>query len=94
VVYPRTYASPFRYITDDGNKKLCKTCTFRPWAPWGQIAKVVVRVVRADGTIKWVRASKLGDRWVARVKPTDTVTLEPGSILDFFGETNLKRVEF
>lgn len=44
VVYPRSYASDFRFIADTGNLRICKTCTFRPWASAGQIATVEARV--------------------------------------------------
>jgi hypothetical protein len=94
VVYPRTYASSFRYISDDRNTKLCRTCTFRPWARFGQITKVVVRVVHSNGTVEFVRARKVGARWVATVTPSDKVTIEPGGIIDTFGETNAKRLTF
>ncbi|MFY9587319.1 MAG: neutral/alkaline non-lysosomal ceramidase N-terminal domain-containing protein [Actinomycetota bacterium] len=90
--YPRTYASPFRYISDDGNAKLCRTCSFRPWALKGYAKRVVVRVKHTNGDVDYVVAKRVGDRWVVTVSPKDTVTIEPGGILDYFGETNATRL--
>jgi hypothetical protein len=67
--YPRSYATSFRTIkddhdTDDGDKSaFCRTCSFRPWARYGQAATAVVTVTRADGTVVEVPA---------------TLTYEPG----------------
>lgn len=32
LTFPKSYTSPFRFVKDDGNATLCKTCSFRPWA--------------------------------------------------------------
>ena len=91
VNYPRTYTSPFRYIHDDGNKVLCKTCSFRPWALTGSIASATVHIVRGEVGFDEA-ASLVGGRWVAAVQPGDVVTIEPGGIVDGFGETNGSRI--
>jgi hypothetical protein len=91
VSYPRTYTSPFVYIHDDGNKQLCKTCSFRPWASVGSVASATVHVVR--GGVPFDEAASLvSGRWVAAVQPGDVVTIEPGGIVDEFGETNGSRI--
>jgi len=28
---PRSYASSFPFVADDGDPRICDTCTFRPW---------------------------------------------------------------
>jgi hypothetical protein len=94
VRYPRTYRSPFRYIRDDGDPVLCRTCSFRPWAQVGEIASLVVHVVRAGGGTADVPAVRTGDRWVAATAlgPSDAATIEPGALLDTFGEINGARI--
>ena len=87
IAYPRTYSSQFRYIQDDGNQTLCKTCTFRPWARTGTVATATVHVVRAGNGFD-LAASLVSGRWVAATQPGDVVTIEPGGIVDDFGETN------
>jgi hypothetical protein len=94
VAYPRTYPSLFRFISDDKNPSLCRTCSFRPWARSAQIVRVVVRVVHANGRVENMVATRSGDRWVVRTKPSDKVTIEPGGVHDAFGETNAARVTF
>ena len=89
--YPRTYTgSPFRFIRDDGNQKVCKTCSFRPWASSAPIASAVVTVTRAGGSVEQVAASLVDGRWVA---PTalgagDRAVIEAGAVRDANGETN------
>ena len=67
--YPRSYASAFRTIKDDHDmdgpdkSAFCRTCSFRPWARYGQAASAVVTVTRADGRVEQVPA---------------TLTYEPG----------------
>ncbi len=94
VSYPRTYASLFRYINDDKNQRLCRTCSFRPWARSAQIVRVVVRVVHANGTVENMVATRSGSGWILKTKPSDRVTIEPGGVRDAFGETNAVRVTF
>lgn len=90
VRYPRTYASPFRYVRDDGNAVLCKTCSFRPWASTGEVAHVFVTVRRAGGMTELVSAVLSNARWVAdaRLQPGDSASVEPGGVMDAFGEIN------
>ena len=90
VTYPRTYSSPFRYIKDDGNKDLCKTCTFRPWASRAGIASASLTVVRDHGESRVVPAVFSGGRWYVT---TDLVKGEravvaPGNVVDANGEAN------
>jgi hypothetical protein len=90
VAYPRTYASPFRYVRDSGDKVLCKECTFRPWASTAGIASAYVTVTRGDRVTRRVPASLSGGRWYAAValRPGETATVAPGDVLDDNGETN------
>jgi hypothetical protein len=85
--YPRTYTSPFRYIHDDGNQTLCKTCSFRPWASKANFTAVTVHIVRGSTSFD-VAASSVSGRWVVPVQAGDVVTIQPGGIVDDFGETN------
>ena len=90
ILYPRTYASPLRYVGDDGNQTLCKTCSFRPWAARGTVASAVVLVDRLIGPDEVVAATLQGGRWVAAAALGigDTATIRPGDVRDAFGETN------
>ncbi|HVL91316.1 MAG TPA: neutral/alkaline non-lysosomal ceramidase N-terminal domain-containing protein [Actinomycetota bacterium] len=94
--YPRTYASGFRYIRDDGNQTLCKTCTFRPWASRGTVASAAVYVDRLVGPDEVVPATLQNGRWVAAagVLPGDVVTIRPGDVRDAFGEINGSSLTF
>ncbi|HEX9711206.1 MAG TPA: neutral/alkaline non-lysosomal ceramidase N-terminal domain-containing protein [Actinomycetota bacterium] len=94
--YPRTYDSAFRFIRDDGNQVLCRTCSFRPWASRGEVASATVRVVRAGSSVELVAASLDGERWVAptALGPGDTAIIDAGGIVDTFGETNAAPVAF
>jgi hypothetical protein len=89
--YPRTYSSQFRYIHDDGNQTLCMTCSFRPWAKSGNVTAVTVHVVRGDTEFD-VAATLSAGRWVVAVQPGDVVTIQPGGIVDDFGETNAAEI--
>jgi hypothetical protein len=59
VVYPRSYASGFGFIADTGNPRICKTCTFRPWAATGHIAAVEASV--AEGPWQAVSCTARAD---------------------------------
>jgi hypothetical protein len=89
--YPRTYSgSPFRFIKDDGNAVLCKTCSFRPWASQGTVESVTVHVKRAGGGVVNVPAAFSNGKWVAATAlgTGDVATVLPGGIVDSFGEIN------
>jgi hypothetical protein len=96
VAYPRTYASPLRFVRDDGGGKpgaslLCKTCTFRPWARTGEVVSAVVTVLNPQGRpVRTVRARLVGGSWVAdtRLGRRERAVLLPGALRDGFGETN------
>ena len=91
IKYPRTYASPFRFVRDDGDKRLCKTCSFRPWASTGQAVLAFVTVIRSGGAIDVVLAAPGNDgRWHAAtaLAPGDTASIAQGGIIDSFGEIN------
>jgi hypothetical protein len=91
IVYPRTYASPLRYVADDGNATLCRTCSFRPWATHGDVDHVDVRVLRPDGTVrKTVHARLVDGEWVANtnLKGNGVAEVPVGGIVDRFGEIN------
>jgi hypothetical protein len=61
--YPRTYASAFRYIADDGNAALCKTCSFRPWAKQGTVTEAEAAIVLTDFTVVTRSAVPVGGGW-------------------------------
>lgn len=92
--YPRSYTSLFRTIKDDGNNggtsRICRTCTFRPWAASAPAASAVVTVTRADGSVEQVPAALVGGRWVAdtNLLPGDRGVIAAGGVLDAFGEMN------
>ena len=91
--YPRTYTPDpvIRFIADDGNPVLCKTCTFRPWAKKGTVASATVTVVGADGkAVRSVAATPAGGRWVAptALVPGESVRIDAGAVVDTFGERN------
>ena len=90
VAYPRTYKSPFRFIADDGNAVLCKTCTFRPWASSSTVGAATVTVTRAAGGVERVRARLAGQRWVAdtNLATGDRAVIGRGDVVDANGEIN------
>ncbi|MDP9405231.1 MAG: hypothetical protein M3O86_01300, partial [Actinomycetota bacterium] len=57
IAYPRTYASPFRFVKDDGRTTICRTCSFRSWASRGEVAAATVTVTRASGAVEQVPAA-------------------------------------
>lgn len=58
ITYPRSYAeSPFPYIADNANPRLCNTCTFRPWATSGQLVRAEVVISKAGGSSETRAAS-------------------------------------
>lgn len=90
-VYPKTYTLPgFVAIADDLGKTVCRTCTFRPWAPGAAIASVAVRVTRANGAMETIPASLVDGRWVAdtRLAVGDAAMIAIGDAKDAFGEIN------
>lgn len=91
-VYPRSYAgSPFRYIRDDGNQVLCRTCSFRPWAATGTVTSATVTVVRDGGAVDLVPATVDGNGvWTAAtaLASGDVASIAAGGIVDAFGEIN------
>jgi hypothetical protein len=94
VDYPRTYASPFRTVRDDGRQTICRTCSFRPWAATGEAISAVVTVTRADGSQEQVVAERVGGRWTAptALRPGDRAELLPGALRDAGGNTNAAAV--
>ncbi|MFA5938254.1 MAG: neutral/alkaline non-lysosomal ceramidase N-terminal domain-containing protein [Sinimarinibacterium sp.] len=62
IAYPRSYAdSPFPFVVDNADPRICATCTFRPWAQRGQFSHaeviadggnaVVAQCVRNGGSL-------------------------------------------
>ncbi|MFA5785952.1 MAG: hypothetical protein WDA71_03055, partial [Actinomycetota bacterium] len=89
--YPLTYSSPIRFVSDDGRRPVCHTCTFRPWAQTGTVASAALTVVRANGRTDHVAASLRDDgRWYANahLRPGDRMLVERGGIIDGYGEIN------
>jgi hypothetical protein len=90
VVYPRTYASPFRFVKDDGNAVLCKTCTFRPWAAGATVVSAAVTVIRDHGASRVVPATYENGRWygTTELAKGETAVVAPGTVRDSYGERN------
>jgi hypothetical protein len=91
ITYPRTYDSLFRYVKDTGDPRLCKTCSFRPWATTGTAASVAVDVVDEAGTvIRTVDAEQIDGRWVADTALVDGeyARIDSGGVRDTWRETN------
>jgi hypothetical protein len=94
IEYPRTYDSPIRMVRDDGNQRVCKTCSFRPWAATGEVASATVSVLRpkAGGLheVRTVAAQEVGDRWVAdtNLRGQEIAVVHRGSVRDTWGEIN------
>ncbi len=88
--YPRSYASVFRYIADDGNPRICETCTFRPWASQGVPVSAQVTIARSGGGNETVAATPVAGRWTAAttLASGDRAFIAPGGLLDDRGETN------
>lgn len=83
----------FRTIRDDGKaggSKLCRTCSFRPWAETAAPVSAVITVTRVDGSVEQVPAALVDGRWVAGTSllPGDRAVVAPGAIRDAYGETN------
>ena len=93
--YPRTYTSRSfgTFVRDDGNPRVCKTCSFRPWAKSGSLTKVSVTVTRVSGATQKVAATRVGDRWVAAtaLQPGDRAHVAAGDAIDTWGEFNAAR---
>jgi hypothetical protein len=98
VSYPRTYASPIRFVGDDkggtpgASSLVCKTCSFRPWAAKGTVVQATVSVLRGDRVVRVVAAHRVegGSGWVAdtRLRPGERAVILPGGLRDAYGETN------
>ena len=93
--YPRTYTPDpvIRFIGDDGDPTLCKTCTFRPWARSAEVAQAAVTVVGADGRPVRTAAATLrttDGRWYAAtaLAAGERVRIDAGAVRDTFGEIN------
>jgi hypothetical protein len=99
--YPRSYASPFRTIKDDGRATICRTCSFRPWADTVRDGTAVVTVLRADGSEQPVTARLVADGpgvaprsavpWFTAdvaLRPGDRVVVRPGDLVDAAGNSN------
>lgn len=89
VRYPRTYASVFRFVHDDSDALLCKSCSFRPWARTAPIASAYVTVTRGKKS-RVVAAYYADGRWWADtdLSARDRAVVAAGSVLDANGETN------
>ncbi|PPE74919.1 hypothetical protein C3942_04375 [Solimonas fluminis] len=84
IVYPRSYeGSPFPFVSDNGDPRICDQCTFRPWAQRGWFQRAELLVTRAGGASETLAAScsargkacrvsvKLGDGDHARLRAVD-----------------------
>ncbi|HZP11166.1 MAG TPA: neutral/alkaline non-lysosomal ceramidase N-terminal domain-containing protein [Nevskiaceae bacterium] len=94
VVYPRSYSSPFKFIQDNGDPRICDQCTFRPWAKKGVAKSAVVTVKRANGTLQTFAASLSNGHWKAATKllSGDQAFIAPGGLRDNNNETNRAQI--
>ena len=92
--YPRLprqdHRAGINWYADDlggtpGHSLICKTCTFRPWAPAGQVVSVNVD---AGGSVIAAAYDGTSGRWVASVPTGVAVRVPAGGVRDAFGETN------
>jgi hypothetical protein len=91
IAYPRTYTSPLRFVADGPSDRICRTCSFLPWATSGEVETVVVRVLGPTGRLlRTVPAALVDGRWVADTNLTSaqTARIEVGDIVDTWGEIN------
>lgn len=91
IAYPRTYQSVFPYVRDDGDQRLCKTCSFRPWASTGEAVSVTVKVIDDSDTMLRTTQATLGaGRWTAAtaLQPGEWALIDQGDVRDTWGETN------
>ena len=86
--YPRSYASSFRTIADDGGTRFCRTCSFRPWATTAPIVSVTVTVTAADGSVTRVPATLSAGRWSVPLPAGTSAAVRPGDAVDAFGNVN------
>ena len=92
--YPRSYTSTFRTIKDDGNSggssRLCRTCSFRPWASSAPAISAIVTVTRIGGAVEQIPAALVAGRWTAEtaLAARDRAVVAAGAVRDSFGETN------
>ena len=94
ILYPRTYTSPFRYVRDDGDQRLCITCAFRPWAKEGTPKSATLTVTNASGkVVRSVEAASVNGRWVANtdLHDNEVAWLQRDAVRDVWGEGNLAR---
>lgn len=49
IEYPRSYEGGLKFVADNGNPRICDTCSFRPWARNGVFASAQVVIRSADG---------------------------------------------
>ena len=86
--YPRTYASPIRFVGDDkgglpgAGSVICKTCTFRPWA----VHPVLSRVVWTTSEGRHLTGASV------TLHPGESAWIAPGGLTDSYGETNATRI--
>ncbi|HSW14902.1 MAG TPA: neutral/alkaline non-lysosomal ceramidase N-terminal domain-containing protein [Solimonas sp.] len=58
IVYPRSYeGSPFPFVADNEEARICDQCSFRPWARHGRFVKAELEVTRAGGGREVLAAS-------------------------------------
>ncbi len=95
IAYPRTYDSPIEMVRDDGDPRICRTCSFRPWASTAAVDSATVAVLGPgrDGprTLRrLVPAHPVGDRWSAptRLRGQEIAVIFRGAVVDEWGERN------
>ena len=58
IAYPRSYeGSPFPFVSDNGEPRICDQCSFRPWAQRGWFQRAELEVTRAGGAKETLAAT-------------------------------------
>jgi hypothetical protein len=94
VVYPRSYSSPFKFVQDNGDQRICDQCSFRPWARKGVAKSAVVTVRRKSGTVQTFAATLTNGHYKAATKllTGDQAFIAPGGLRDNNNETNRAQI--
>ena len=90
--YPRTYNKHplIRAITDDGGARICKRCSFRPWAIGSAVDTAEVTVEGDQGTRTIPATCEISGacRTTEPVYAGETAFVARGGVVDTYGEIN------
>ena len=92
--YPRTYTGErhplIRAITDDGGARICKRCSFRPWAIGSEVATAEVTVDGNQGSRTIAATCEISGtcRTAEPIYMGESAHVARGGIVDTYGEIN------